>query len=230
MSDCISLTLGARTLCSDGACGEVTRIVLDSRARVVSHVVVEPKHRQGLGRLVSLALIDCFSASIVLNCTSDEFDSLARAEETQLLPGTGGRAAYVAGRPLSQPYEGLVDVIGEVPQPVTYDSIPRGKVELRGDELVRATDGEFGKVRGLVIDRSSGDVVSLIVHEHHSWLHEDVVVPIEDVRAIADEIRLDTAKRDVQKTAARTPHVARGMSERASAAPRKSHQGERRAP
>ena len=148
MDDCISVTLGAWTLCSDGACGEVTRIVLDPRARVVSHVVVEPKHRQGLGRLVSLALIDCFSASIVLSCTSDEFDSLAHAEETQLLPGTGGRAAYVAGRPLSEPYEGLVDVIGEVPQPVTYDSIPRGKVELRGDELVRATDGEFGKVRG----------------------------------------------------------------------------------
>ena len=29
MDDCISVTLGAWTLCSDGACGEVTRIVLD---------------------------------------------------------------------------------------------------------------------------------------------------------------------------------------------------------
>jgi sporulation protein YlmC with PRC-barrel domain len=207
MGDCISLTLGAPTFCSDGACGEVTRVVLDPLARVVSHVVVEPKHRQGLGRLVSLALLDYSSAGIVLNCTSAEFDSLAHAEETQLLPGTGGRAAYVAGRPLSQPYHGLVDVIGEVPQPVTYDTIPQGEVELRGDELVRATNGEFGKVRGLVIDRSSGDVISLVVHEHHSWIHEAVVVPIEDVTAIAGEIRLDIAKRDVKKNAPGTPHV-----------------------
>ena len=218
MSDCIQLILGAETFCSDGACGEVTRVVLDPQARMVSHLVVEPKHRQGLGRLVSLALIDFSSAGILLKCTSAEFDTLDHAEETQFLPGTGGRAAYVAGRPLPEPYEGLVDVIGEVPQAVTYDTIPRGEVELRGDDPVEATDGEIGRVRGLVVDRGSGHVVYLVIHEHHSWVHRELAIPIEDIAEITEEIRLNIAKRDVQKMSAGTSHGRRGTRQHASAA------------
>ena len=124
MSETTQLILGAETFCSDGACGEITRVVLDPLTRVVSHLVVEPKHRQGLGRMISWVLLDVSTAGILLKCTSAEFDAFDHAEETLFLPGTGGRAAYVAGHPLPQPYDGLVDVIGEVPQPVTYDTIP----------------------------------------------------------------------------------------------------------
>jgi hypothetical protein len=143
MSEATQLILGADTFCSDGACGEITRVVLDRVTRVVSHLVVEPKHRQGLGRMISWVLLDASTAGILLKCTSAEFDAFDHAEETVFLPGTGGRAAYFAGHPLPQPYDGLVDVIGEVPQPVTYDTIPQGEVELRSEELVEATNGEI---------------------------------------------------------------------------------------
>jgi sporulation protein YlmC with PRC-barrel domain len=199
MSEATQLILGSETFCSDGACGEITRVVLDPVTRMVSHLVVEPKHRQGLGRMISWVLLDVSTAGILLKCTSAEFDTFDHAEETLFLPGTGGRAAYVAGHPLPQPYEGLVDVIGEVPQPVTYDTIPQGEVELRGAELVEATDGEIGRVRGLDVDWDSGQVVYLLVYESHVWGRRELAIPIEDVAVIADGIRLNIAKSEVQR-------------------------------
>jgi hypothetical protein len=198
MSESIRLMLGAETFCTDGAGGEITRVVLDPVTRIVSHVVVEPKHREGLGRMIPLALIDSSTAGILLNCTSAEFDTFAHAEETQFLPGTGGRAPYVAGRPLRQPYEGLVDVIGDVPQPITYDTIPEGEVEVRGEEYVKAIDGEIGTVRGLVVDRRSGYVTHLILQERHLWGHRAVAIPVDDVATMANDIRLKVAKGDGQ--------------------------------
>jgi hypothetical protein len=57
-------TLGARPSCSDGFCGEVIRTILDPATRVVTHLVIEPKHRQMDGRLVPLDLVDATGGEI----------------------------------------------------------------------------------------------------------------------------------------------------------------------
>jgi hypothetical protein len=44
-------TMGADASCTDGVCGEVSRVVVNPIARTVTHLVVEPKHSEGLGRL-----------------------------------------------------------------------------------------------------------------------------------------------------------------------------------
>jgi len=48
--------------------------------------VVEPKHRQGLGRLVPIDLVEATAEKIKLRCSSAEFDALEEAEETSFLP------------------------------------------------------------------------------------------------------------------------------------------------
>jgi hypothetical protein len=54
-------------------CGKVTRVVVDPVARVVTHLVVEPRHRPGLGRLVQLDLVDAATPKEVrLRCTRAE--------------------------------------------------------------------------------------------------------------------------------------------------------------
>ena len=47
MAETTPFTIGADASCSDGACGTVTRVVVDPVARAVTHLVVEPKHRLG---------------------------------------------------------------------------------------------------------------------------------------------------------------------------------------
>ena len=157
--------------------------------------------------MISWVRLDVSTAGILLKCTSAELDAFDHAEETIFLPGTGGRAAYVSGHPLPQPYDGLVDLIGEVPQPVTYDTIPQGEVELRGEELVEATDGEIGRVRGLGVDWDSGHVVYLLVHESHVWGRRELAIPMEEVAVIADGIRLNIVKYEVKKRSAGISHA-----------------------
>ena len=51
MAEMTPFTIGSEVSCSDGACGEVSRVIVDPVARVVTHLVVEPTHRQGSGGL-----------------------------------------------------------------------------------------------------------------------------------------------------------------------------------
>ena len=50
-SDPSQFTIGVEATCTDGLCGEVTQVVVDPIAGAVTDLIVEPKHRQGLGRL-----------------------------------------------------------------------------------------------------------------------------------------------------------------------------------
>jgi hypothetical protein len=123
-------TIGAEASCTDGVCGEVTRVVVDPVARAVTHLVVEPEHRVGLARLVPLDLVDAAAGQIRLRCTIAEFERLGSAEETQFVPGSSGYAAYGPDQVVSWPYYGLAatpdidpEVVNASPV-VTYDTIP----------------------------------------------------------------------------------------------------------
>ena len=149
MTDEQRFTIGAEARCTDGVCGHVIRVVIDPTDLEVTHLVVEPTHREGLGRLVPLSSVQESTADHVdLACTTSEFEALGFAEESQFLPASGGHADYLAGEVLAHPYFGLDDVVGDVPQVVTYDAIPLDEVEVRRGEPVHATDGTIGSVRG----------------------------------------------------------------------------------
>lgn len=50
MAEAAEFTIGAGASCSDGFCGELTRVVIDPAARTVTHLVIEPRHRREPGR------------------------------------------------------------------------------------------------------------------------------------------------------------------------------------
>ena len=58
MSETTEFIIGSAVSCSDGACGELRRVVVDPVARALTHLVVEPGHRRGTGRLVPVDLAD----------------------------------------------------------------------------------------------------------------------------------------------------------------------------
>jgi sporulation protein YlmC with PRC-barrel domain len=199
MAETAQFRIGAEASCSDGVCGEVTQVVIDPVARAVTHLLVEPKHRQGLGRLVPIDLVaDASSGGIRLTCTTDEFEKLDLGEETQFLPGSGGHADYTAGQALSQPYYGLSGVIGDVPQAVTYDTLPLDEVAVRRGEQVDATDGKIGSVQGLVIDPRNHHVTHVLLQEGHLWGRKQVAIPIGAVTKVGATIRLDITKKQVE--------------------------------
>jgi sporulation protein YlmC with PRC-barrel domain len=207
MAEPSQFTIGAEARCSDGVCGEVTRVVVDPVARAVTHLVVEPAHRQGLGRLVPLDLVEDATDGILLRCTMAQFEELDPAEDTQFVPGSAGYAAYGPEQVVSWPYYGLAgtamapgmdpELVGVSPT-VTYDTIPVGEVAVRRGEPVHATDGSIGHVQGLVIDPRNRHVTHVLLQEGHLWGRKEVAIPIGAVAGVDDGIRLSISKREVE--------------------------------
>jgi sporulation protein YlmC with PRC-barrel domain len=212
MADATEFTIGTEARCSDGDCGKVSRVVVDPIARAVTHLVVEPKAMAEPSRLVPLALVDSAAADEVrLSCTLAEFGKLDPAEETRFLPGTPGYADYGPDQVLAWPYYGLVmdgrDIGaaglgfagGDFIAPVTTDKVPLGEVAVRRGEHVHATDGEIGRVQGLVIDARDNHVTHVLLQEGHLWGRKDVAIPIGAVTKVDDEgIKLKLDKQGVQ--------------------------------
>jgi sporulation protein YlmC with PRC-barrel domain len=204
MADTTPFTIGADASCTDGACGQVRRVVVDPVARAITHLVIELKHRHGTGRLVPLSLAGSTAGEIRLRCTLAEFGKLEPAEDTQFLPGSSGYAGYDAEQVLSWAYydlgsgPGMAASMVSVPQPVTYDSVPLGEVEVRRGQHVHATDGEIGQVQGLVIDRRSHHVTHVLLQEGHLWGRKEVAIPISAVTGLDDGISLSITKQQVQ--------------------------------
>ena len=206
MAEATPFVIGSDVSCSDGPCGSVTRVVVDPVARSVTHLVVEPRERAGLGRLVPLELVDTTGTGIRLRCTLDEFEKLESAEDTQFVPGTYGYGAFGPEQVVSWPYYGLggMDTVtadalaGGTSQTVTYDMVPLGEVEVRRDDPVHATDGNIGRVQGLVIDPRSHHVTHVLLQEGHLWGRKEVAIPIGAVDTTVDGTQLKIAKQDVE--------------------------------
>jgi len=205
-------TIGSEASCSDGVCGDLTRVVVDPIAQVVTHLVVEPKHRQGLGRLVPLSLVEVVSGGIAITCTIAEFDKLDSAEEKEFLPGTEGYAGYGPGQAIYWPHYGLsmggLNGMGSLgmgtwlgagnnDRPLTYDTVPSGEVTVRRGEQVRATDGDIGRVEGLVINTSTHHVTHVLLQEGHLWGHKDIAIPIRAVTRVGKVIELNMTKQEL---------------------------------
>ena len=73
MSEPTEFIIGSEVSCSDGACGELRRVVIDPVARALTHLVVEPKHGSPRGHLVPLDLVLSASDGITRAHVS-EFD------------------------------------------------------------------------------------------------------------------------------------------------------------
>ncbi|HEY3956196.1 MAG TPA: PRC-barrel domain-containing protein [Streptosporangiaceae bacterium] len=229
MAGTARFTIGAAVTGSDGDIGKLTRVVVDPIARAVTHLVVEPKHLEGLSRLVPIGLVGAVTPEqIKLRAGAARFEQLDPAEETQFLPIQPGSPAsagvdgpigdehpigdeqkYGPGEVLSWPYyslalegrgfgPGSMGVAGALPLAVTYDKVPLGEVAIRRGEHVHATDGEIGRVQGLVIDTSDQHVTHVLLAEGHLWGRKEVAIPVSAVARVDDGIWLKITKQDVQ--------------------------------
>ncbi len=195
-------TIGSAAACSDGPCGEVRRVVVNPVAREVTHLVIEPTHRSGLGRLVPLDLVDAEAGEVHLRCTVAEFEQLPHAEETDFLPGGSGYENYAQHEAYYWPYfgiEGSADpVVANASGIVTRDTLPPGEVGVRRGEPVHASDGEIGKVEGLVVEPAHGHVTHVLLQEGHLWGRKQVAIPIGAVERLGEVIAVNLTKREIE--------------------------------
>jgi uncharacterized protein YrrD len=215
MNDTAAYAIGANVSCSDGACGKLNRVVLDPVARVLTHLVVQPRAAFERARLVPIELVDSVAqGEIQLRCTLAEFNALEEAEETHFLTEADAELGYGADEMLAWPYYGLgtgagmagmgglgvagADLVG-VPPSVTTDRIPVGELDVRRGEPVHASDGHVGSLQGLVIDARDHHVTHLLLQEGHLWGKKQVAIPIGAVTHVdVDDIRLNLTRHQIR--------------------------------
>jgi sporulation protein YlmC with PRC-barrel domain len=189
----VPFTIGVPARCRDGVCGTVTQVVVDPITAEVTHLIVEPEHREGLGRLVPIAKAQAGADEIAIDYTADEFENLQRAEKTRFLPGSEGIFGYTSQEALLWPYFG-----GNITVPVTEDTLPAGEIAVRRGEEVHATDGLVGEVEGLIVDRSRHHVTHVLLKEGHPFGRKDVAIPVAAVKEVDEAgVRLALSKSEI---------------------------------
>ncbi len=194
MAQTMPFRIGADASCTDGACGQVSRIIVNPAARAVTHLAVDPKHWHGPGRLVPVDLVDTTTSQIRLRCTLAEFQTLQPAQETESVPDLDPTGHGHPDNPPNQvkwvlmyPRMRLARGPGgqEAPQEVSVDSVPSGEVDIRRELTVRATDGEIGQVQGLVVEPGGQhQVTHVLLQEGHMLGRKEVAIPIGAVTKI----------------------------------------------
>jgi sporulation protein YlmC with PRC-barrel domain len=203
----IPFRIGADASCSDGACGQVSRIIVNPVTREVTHIAVDQKHRNSPGRLVPVDLVDATTGRLQLRCTLAEFQALQPAQETEVVPdldptGHQDSPRGVIFLPVSTAAWLRVGGLGrrpEAPQKVTVDSVPSGEVDIRRELTVCTTDGEIGQVQGLVVEPGGHCVTHVLLQEGHMLGRKEVAVPIGAVIKIGTLlIHLNLTKHQVK--------------------------------
>ena len=203
MAQTMPFRIGADARCTDGACGQVSRVIVNPVAREVTHLVVDPKHRHGPGRLVPVDLVDAATGQIRLRCTLAEFQALRPAEETESVPDLDptGHPGYAPDQVNWLTWRHVARGPGEpdAPQEVTVDSVPSGEVDVRRGLTVCATDGEIGQVQGLVVEPGGHHVTHVLLQEGHLRGRKEVAIPIGAVTKIGTLlIHLSLTKHQVE--------------------------------
>jgi hypothetical protein len=159
----VPFMIGADASCTDGACGQVSRIIVNPVTRQVTYLAVGPKHRPGPGRLVPVDLVDATTGQIRLRCTLAEFQALQPAQEAESVPDLDPTGHSHAPKQVNWfVWMHAARGPGEAPQQVTVDSVPSGEVGIHRGLIVSATDGEIGQARGLAVE-PDGHLVSHVL-------------------------------------------------------------------
>src|SRR5271169_367774 len=204
-------TVGVSAECSDGHCGQLSRIITDPATRKITHLVIKPGHRKS-DRLVPVELVDMAADDIILHCTLAEFEELQPAEEIDLVAGDEYGGGYGAAESV-QGYGNVGSMgvggsasgasiggsLGHHVRTVTQHVVPMGEAELIPGEHVHAVDGEIGEVQGFIVNPDDQQVTHVVLKEGHLWGRREVAIPISAVTAIDEGIRLNITKKQVEE-------------------------------
>ncbi len=186
MAEETEFAMGATASCVDGPGGKVSRVIIDPATETVTHLVIEPKHRFGVGRLVPLDLVETTAGDIRLRCTVEEFGALEPAEETELVDDVTGSL-------------GLGGLNTPPPVPVIIqDVVPLGEADVDRGEPVHALDGEIGRVQGFLVDPDDHRVTHVLLEEGHLWGRKKVSIPVSAVTGVENGIQLSLTKKQVE--------------------------------
>ena len=204
------LDLGSPVRCTDDAFGELADVVIDPETRRVTHLVVQPHHRDEQARLVPVDRAragEASDATISLGCTVGEMSEFELVRESAYVrldevPVEDPDWDIGIEEPLALPPPtgmdglgaGAVDVDPHVM--LSYDRIPMGEVEIRRRSSVTSADGHhLGHVDGFVLDGEQ-QIAHIVLEHGHLWGKREVVIPASAVDRVETDAVVLTLSKD----------------------------------
>jgi hypothetical protein len=196
MPEAEEFRIGTVVRCASGeACGEVRYLDIDPHTHKLTHLAVEEKGRQGLGRLVPIgqARSDRQTHEIQFLGTMERFGTLEPADVTEFVPGSEGYELYgpeqVVEEPEYDPIPGEQVEGSTVPGfsgTETLEQVPEGDVEIPSGEIGRGLDyhihagsHEWGRIHGVLVD-ADARVTHVLLGEWQGLRQAEVAVPFTD--------------------------------------------------
>lgn len=193
----MELIIGREVACSDGVCGNFRRVIVDPAVREVTHLVIEPAHGLGPGRLVPIDLVEVTGDEMGLGCDLSEFADLEPADEVLIAAGVGGPGGYGPVFGFRTSPMGLATMAAG-PQAFASDVVPTGDVEvLRGDHVL-AKDGKIGSVRGMIVESDEHLITGVLLAEGHLWGQKRVLIPASAITGVSDGVHLSLTKEEIR--------------------------------
>ncbi|HYA50730.1 MAG TPA: hypothetical protein VEG33_06125 [Streptosporangiaceae bacterium] len=215
MPEAEQFRIGAVVRCNSGeVCGQVRYLDIDPRVHALTHLAVEQKGRQGLGRLVPIgqAHASRHTREIQFHGSLADFRKLAASDVTEFAPDTEGYELHgpeqVVEEPEDNPIRGEQAVGSTVPgfsETETFDNVPDGEVQIPSGDVrrghnfhIHAGSHEFGRVHGVLVD-AGHRVTHVLLGEWHGLHHEEVAVPFADLDTVEDDgFHLSMSKQEIE--------------------------------
>jgi len=202
------LELGRSVELADGATQQLVDVVIDSGAKSVTHLVVQPHDHGEEARLVPAGLAEESDGGneIKLAVTAKDLERFDLVHEFEVL--------HAGERPQQDPNwdVGVEDIVvtptyeatafgeygGALDSDVTisYDRVPKGEIELRRASSVYSSDGHhLGSLDGVVM--SEGDrLTQLFFQRGHLWWKREVAIPADAIAKFESDMVTLGVKKD----------------------------------
>ena len=198
-----SIPMGAKVICTDGAGGKSTALVVDPGSRSLTHIaVVEASLMHGEERLVPVEKISKTTRDeIYLNCTKDELLQMPSFTRTHYLEFDQGGDEYAYSLPYMSMSTATMGTSGMVPE---YDYVtvkdylvPEGEIALHRGMFVEALDGSVGEVGELLLDPKSGQITHFTLMKGHGWGKKEIAIQTSLIGSVEEEtvhLKIDKEK------------------------------------
>lgn len=192
----MDIPINADVICSDGACGKTTAVIIDAKNDEVTHIVVKSSRQPHYEYLVPVQHIAASDAGqVTLNFTRDEL------AERQLFVVTEYEMVRQE-REFAPAYQESSFFLDDEVVSIHKRDVPPGELSVTKGATVMASDGQLGKVGEFVVDAKTGVITHLVVREHHLLGHKDILVPASAVDEITeDKVVLKLDKRAIEQLA-----------------------------
>ena len=204
------LELGQSVRLADGDPQQLVDVVIESSAKRVTHIVVQPRDHGENARLVPVGLAEEGGGrdELSLRCTAKDLERFDLVHEFEVL--------HAGERPKEDPKwdVGVEEIVvtptyaptafgeyagagaGDSDVTISYDRVPKGEIELRRASSVYSSDGHHvGSLEGVVVG-DNDRLTEVFFQRGHLWWKREVAVPAEAISKFESDLVELSLKKD----------------------------------